>query len=172
MQPVLMEIDPVHVDAVNAEGMDISVAYVSPIDELDTELEGRVRLLHELGFVQAEDPIEVDDVITSTALSFASMYLPSLSPLSSRLFVFAVKNSIAKWMPPSSRPGTGRSRGRVDPVASSTASCFASSSFGSTLRPTSAFVTNSMPDSRSSSTRRSTTFLSSFMFGMPYINSP
>src|SRR5512138_832596 len=62
MQPVLMEIDPVHVDAVNAEGMDISVAYVSPIDELDTELEGRVRLLHELGFVQAEDPIEVDDV--------------------------------------------------------------------------------------------------------------
>ena len=37
--------------------------------------------------------------------------------LSSRLFVLAVRNSIAKWMPASSRPGIVRSRGCVAPVA-------------------------------------------------------
>ena len=38
-----------------------------------------------------------------------------------RLFC-SVRYSIAKWMPDSSRPGTGRSRGRVDPPASTIAS--------------------------------------------------
>src|SRR5476651_385445 len=37
------------------------------------------------------------------------------------LFVFAVRKSIAKWMPFSSRPGIGRSRGLVAPVARTTA---------------------------------------------------
>ena len=34
----------------------------------------------------------------------------------------SVRYSIAKWMPESSRPGTGRSRGRVEPPASTSAS--------------------------------------------------
>jgi hypothetical protein len=62
VQPVLMEIDSVHVDAVDAEGMDVGAAFPSPIDELDTELEGRLGRFHELGFVQAKYAIEIDDV--------------------------------------------------------------------------------------------------------------
>ena len=41
---------------------------------------------------------------------------------SSRLLVFSSRNSIAKWMPSSSRPGIGKSRGRVAPAARTIAS--------------------------------------------------
>ena len=47
-----------------------------------------------------------------------------------------------------------------------------SSFWGSTLFPTSAFVTNSTPSAARMSSRRCTTPLSSFMLGMPYMSSP
>ena len=110
--------------------------------------------------------------ITRTSLLWASMYLPSSSRLSRRLLVLAVRKSMAKWMPFNLRPATGKSRGIVAPVASRTASDRASSSAGSRSLPTSTPVSNRMPSRSSRSTRRATTCLSSFMFGMPYMSRP
>ena len=62
VQPVVVEIDALHVHAVNAEGMDVGVALASPVDELDAEFEGGVGRLHELLFIEAEHAIEIDDV--------------------------------------------------------------------------------------------------------------
>ena len=55
------------------------------------------------------------------------------------------RNSIAWWMPSSSRPGTGRSRHAVAPHASTMASLDASSTSMSMLSPTAALVRNSVP---------------------------
>mmetsp|Transcript_20311 Transcript_20311/g.32784 ORF Transcript_20311/g.32784 Transcript_20311/m.32784 type:complete len:277 (+) Transcript_20311:902-1732(+) len=96
--------------------------------------------------------------------------LPSL--VSSSRFWFLVRNSIAKCTPWSSRPGIGRSRGWVDPMVSTRASLAERRSLTSTSTPTLAPVTNSMPSSRSSCTRRSTVSFSSFMLGMPYMSRP
>ena len=48
------------------------------------------------------------------------------------------RKSMAKWMPLSSRPGIGRSRGFSAPPASTTASCSLSSFSTGKLTPTSA----------------------------------
>ncbi len=74
---------------------------------------------------------------------------------------------MARWMPPSSRPGTARSRATVAPVAITTASNSASSCSAGRSEPTVTPVTNRTPSSAMSWTRRATTALSSFMFGMP-----
>mmetsp|Transcript_24639 Transcript_24639/g.63137 ORF Transcript_24639/g.63137 Transcript_24639/m.63137 type:complete len:246 (-) Transcript_24639:1782-2519(-) len=111
--------------------------------------------------------------MTTTFLSCALMYCPSMRPLSSRLLVLAVRKSIAKWTPLRSRPGTGRSRGLVAPAASTTASAPPMSSLASTLPPTAALSTKRTPSAAISSTRRCTTStLSVFMLGTPYIMSP
>ena len=60
--------------------------------------------------------------ITITFLSFAEMYLPSLSPESRRLFVVAVRKSTAKYIPLASLPGALISLGLAAPHASTTAS--------------------------------------------------
>src|SRR5262245_38176596 len=62
--------------------------------------------------------------ITSTFFPLAEMYFPSARLLSHRLLVFAVRNSIAKWMPFRFRPGhlAVKSLGLVAPVAKRTAS--------------------------------------------------
>ncbi len=62
VQPVLMEIKPIHVDAVTAERVNITVALTAPVDELDAQLEGRVGRLQELVFVDTEKLIEVNDI--------------------------------------------------------------------------------------------------------------
>ena len=63
--------------------------------------------------------------MTTTCLSPARIgrTLPSGSSLTRRFC--CGRNSMAKWMPSSSRPGMGRSRGFSAPPASTTASCFA-----------------------------------------------
>mmetsp|Transcript_12789 Transcript_12789/g.38588 ORF Transcript_12789/g.38588 Transcript_12789/m.38588 type:complete len:263 (-) Transcript_12789:241-1029(-) len=95
------------------------------------------------------------------------------SRVSKSRFWFAVRNSIAKWMfLPSARPGTGKSRGMVEPMVKIKASWFARSTLTSTLTPTWADVTNSMPSSASKSTRRCTFSFASFMLGMPYMRRP
>ena len=66
------------------------------------------------------------------------------------------RNSIAKWMPLSSRPGIGRSRGLVAPIVSTIASYFARSSSAWTSMPTRQLVTNSTPSAFICSTRRLT----------------
>ena len=85
----------------------------------------------------------------------------------------AVRYSIAKCTPASLRPSTGRSRGCVAPVQSTSASKSLRSSCASTLSPTCALQMNLMPSRSIIFRRRSTTSrLSSFMFGMPYISRP
>ena len=111
-------------------------------------------------------PVSPPPMIT-TCLPFAVMKSASaiVSP-SFRRFC-SVRYSIAKWMPISSRPGTGKSRGRVEPPASTTASnCTFSSSTGMST-PTFTRVLNSMPSSVSSCRRRSRNRFSSLNSGMP-----
>ena len=87
--------------------------------------------------------------------------------------VLAVRYSIAKCTPFKLRFSDVRSRGWVAPVQMTVASKSFSSSIGSTFSPTFALQMNLMPSFSMSSIRRSTTScLSSFMFGMPYISRP
>ena len=100
------------------------------------------------------------------------MGLWSGPPLSSAL-VLAVRYSMAKCTPWSLRLSTVRSRGCVAPVQTTMASKSLRSSIGSTFSPTLALQTNLTPSCSMSSMRRSTTsFLSSFMLGMPYMSRP
>jgi len=62
MQPILMKIEPVDVDAVKAEGMKVTRAGSRPVDELDAELEGRLGGAHERGFDDAQEQIELQHV--------------------------------------------------------------------------------------------------------------
>ena len=71
------------------------------------------------------------------------------------------------------RPSMGRSRGLVAPVQMTTASNSFRKICGSTFSPTLALQMNLMPScSISLMRRRTTSFLSSFMFGMPYMSRP
>ena len=90
-----------------------------------------------------------------TCLSFALMKsaIGDRRHLRSRRFC-SVRYSIAKWMPFSSRPGTGRSRGAVAPPASTIASKSARSSSTGTLTPTLPFVRKMIPSSSCRSARR------------------
>ena len=86
--------------------------------------------------------------------------------------MFRCRNSIARWIPWSSRPSTGRSRACVAPPASTMASKSLRSRCAGMCLPISVCVTKRTPSSAMSRTRRSTTALSSFMFGMPYMSRP
>mmetsp|Transcript_51253 Transcript_51253/g.111215 ORF Transcript_51253/g.111215 Transcript_51253/m.111215 type:complete len:299 (+) Transcript_51253:441-1337(+) len=113
--------------------------------------------------------------------------LPTCPP-SSRALVFLVRNSMARCTPLCSRPGTScMSRATVAPTESSKASNWSRtiSAVGPMLRPPSRAaspmppmlpfgpVTKVMPSSRMMLTRRCTTsILSVFMLGTPYIMSP
>ena len=101
-----------------------------------------------------------------------------LSP-ATRLFCSG-RNSIAKWTPSSSRPGTGRSRGCSAPPDSTTASNSSTSCLrGDELRrgvahavagrrvPTHTPVRNSTPSARICSMRRSISHFSILKSGMP-----
>mmetsp|Transcript_22992 Transcript_22992/g.38480 ORF Transcript_22992/g.38480 Transcript_22992/m.38480 type:complete len:207 (-) Transcript_22992:5475-6095(-) len=75
--------------------------------------------------------------------------------------------------PASSRPGTGRSRGLVEPTARRSASALARTTESGMSLPMWALVTNLTPSFFMMSTRRCTmSILSAFMLGMPYIMSP
>src|SRR5688572_29515736 len=51
-----------HVQAKRPERMDVTVSGSSPVDELDAELEGRLRLADEVVLVEAQHPVEVLDL--------------------------------------------------------------------------------------------------------------
>ena len=110
--------------------------------------------------------------MTMTFLPLADIYWPSSRFESRRLFVLAVKNSIARWTPGPSLPGIGRSLASVAPVASSTESKDSSSECTLSSTPMSQLTRNSIPSSRMICTRRSTVSLSNFMLGMPYMRRP
>ena len=110
--------------------------------------------------------------ITITFFPRAFRYVPSASCVSRSDFVVDDRNSIAKCTPSASRPGIFRSRGHVAPVAKTTASFCARRAVASMSLPTSVLVTNLTPSSAIRRTRRSTTCLSSFMLGMPYMSRP
>lgn len=75
--------------------------------------------------------------------------------------------SIAKWMPFSSRPGTGRSRETVAPAATTTASNRLRRSVAVMSRPTSTPVRNLVPSARICSMRRLMCTFSILNSGMP-----
>ncbi len=60
-QPVVVAAQPFPVLADDAEAVDVAVALLPPVDELDAQLEGRLGPLHELGFVEREQLVELLD---------------------------------------------------------------------------------------------------------------
>ena len=114
---------------------------------------------------------------TITCLSFAVMKELSVSFESKRLFVTLLSQSTANIIPstafPSiSVPAAESALAFFAPQHKATASYLESSSSASSFVRISFPVTNSTPSFFISSTRRSIIFLSSFMFGIPYIKSP
>mmetsp|Transcript_69333 Transcript_69333/g.160622 ORF Transcript_69333/g.160622 Transcript_69333/m.160622 type:complete len:275 (+) Transcript_69333:369-1193(+) len=111
-------------------------------------------------------------------LSLASRHPPSTFPVSRIALVFPCKNSMAKCTPLNCLPGTWpMSRANVAPVASSTASLSASSfcAVGPPSLPTAPALphTKVTPSLAMTFVLRSTTStLSAFMFGTPYIMRP
>src|SRR5690606_4002407 len=61
-QPVVMEVQAFHGNPERSECVEIALTRPPPIDELDTELEGRVRGPNEVVFVQIEQSVEVQNV--------------------------------------------------------------------------------------------------------------
>src|SRR3546814_10136708 len=61
-EPMVVKLDPEHVEAVEAEGMDIAMAGTDPVDEFDPELVGRVGFADELVLVDAEQRVEQADL--------------------------------------------------------------------------------------------------------------
>src|SRR3546814_3689791 len=59
---MVVKLDPEHVEAVEAEGMDIAMAGTDPVDEFDPELVGRVGFADELVLVDAEQRVEQADL--------------------------------------------------------------------------------------------------------------
>ena len=74
---------------------------------------------------------------------------------------------MAKWMPASSRPGTGRSRGLVAPHDRTIASNSRRSSSPVTSTPTRTDVRNVTPSAAICSVRRSMSHFSILKSGMP-----
>ena len=59
LEPVVVKSHAIHVLAIGTERMHVGVPDPQPVDELDAELERRIRMAHEIGFVEAEAPVEV-----------------------------------------------------------------------------------------------------------------
>jgi hypothetical protein len=103
--------------------------------------------------------------ITTTCFPAAKIWSGTLSPAFT-LFCSG-RNSIAKWMPESSRPGTGRSRGFSLPPVRATASNCARRSFGESVTPTCTPVRKVTPSAAICSMRRSIRCFSILKSGMP-----
>mmetsp|Transcript_23427 Transcript_23427/g.67265 ORF Transcript_23427/g.67265 Transcript_23427/m.67265 type:complete len:268 (+) Transcript_23427:3369-4172(+) len=133
--------------------------------------------------------------MTMTLLPLALMCVPSLdffshsgptSPWSTNALVFWCRNSIAKCTPLRSRPGILRSRAVVEPVASTSASYSSSSCLGVGATMDASPASHGLPPmlpagpqmyrtpsfSISSTRRITTSILSAFMLGTPYIIRP
>ena len=60
-QPEMVEVDPRHLDAEIAEGVEIAVVRTTPALELDAELDRSVGLAEELAGIDAQIAVEVED---------------------------------------------------------------------------------------------------------------
>ncbi len=58
LQPMMVELHSLHVDAVETEGMDVAVADAGPVHELDAQLVGRIGRADEVVLIQAQHLIE------------------------------------------------------------------------------------------------------------------
>ena len=121
-------------------------------------------------------PMQSDPVspppITTTCFPAAEISSPSgiASPAFRRFC--CVRNSIAKWTPLRSLPGTGRSRAAVAPAARTIASKDRRRYAAETSTPALTPVSKTTPSARIWSSRRSMTHFSSLKSGMPYRRSP
>src|SRR6185369_4039033 len=61
LQPELMKLHRLDIRSEAAEGMQVALAR-KPVDEFDAELEGRLRLAYEVVLVDAEHPMERDEM--------------------------------------------------------------------------------------------------------------
>ncbi len=60
--PEMMEVEPLHLLTISAEGVEIPVPDPAPVDELDAEFERRAGLADELRLVDAQQAVEVEDM--------------------------------------------------------------------------------------------------------------
>src|SRR5690606_11571052 len=60
--PMLVKRHAADARAIGTEGMDIAIADTRPVDELDAELERRLRLRHQVAFVEPQAPLEEANV--------------------------------------------------------------------------------------------------------------
>ena len=109
-------------------------------------------------------PVSPPPMIT-TCLPWAVIWSGTSTPSEARLD--CGRNSIAWWMPPSSRPVAGRSRGRVAPTASTIASYRSFSWSAVRSSPTSMPARKTVPSRRIWSRRLSRTDFSILNSGMP-----
>jgi hypothetical protein len=111
--------------------------------------------------------------MTTTSLPRGMRWAAVRGLPSSRALVLAVRNSIAKWTPLRLRPSTGRSRGLVAPVQRTTASNSFRKIAGIDVVADVGVADELDAFLLHEAMRRSTTScLSSFMFGMPYMSRP
>src|SRR6185312_6460272 len=61
LEPELMELDRLQIQAVDAEGMQVPASRAVPVDELDAELEGSLRVAEEIVLVDLEQTVERPD---------------------------------------------------------------------------------------------------------------
>src|SRR3546814_17364934 len=80
-EPMVVKLDPEHVEAVEAEGMDIAMAGTDPVDELDPELVGRVGFADELVLVDAEQRVAQAALRTRRLPAAAGADRPAPHPL-------------------------------------------------------------------------------------------
>ena len=62
LEPIMMEFQPQHVEAVEAEWMDVAVTEASPVAELDSELVSGIGGANEIALVDLEESVEQVDL--------------------------------------------------------------------------------------------------------------
>src|SRR5437899_9188700 len=62
LEPMVMKLDPLHVEAVETEGMHVTLSEAGPVDELDPELVGGVRRTDEVVLVDFQQAVEQEDL--------------------------------------------------------------------------------------------------------------
>ena len=62
LEPMMVELDPEHVEPIESERMDVAVTDACPIAKFDPELVGRVRRANEIVLVESEERVEEIDL--------------------------------------------------------------------------------------------------------------
>ena len=61
-QPEMVKVDAIHIHAVRAERVEVAIADLTPVHELDPQFEGRIRAVQIVFFLQAHERVEVANV--------------------------------------------------------------------------------------------------------------